>query len=257
MAGFFAVVRRNAAAYVSQFIFRIFSLPVTYLYHAVFICMCLRCTRKSGFQWYRSFIVGLVMTAGPRYAFSKLCDIPLSDLEGWTHASWAFFAVAWAAFNIFPFDLVFKCARAGPMRAVLQCLDGLSQAQVMVQLCYGGVGLFRGEPLRVITIAAFCMCAPLIGDVVDRMVIGERNCPMAYQFHYIKRVILTVSAVTLIAERSALDVVVGCQVYAVVSTVYVLLAIVDTALTGEAFNTVDFLFPNFLSVATYWPQATK
>lgn len=251
----FQVLGEFTAADVYNIVIKAYYFPVFYIFHAIYVCVCLRCTSKSGFQWYRSFIVGLVMTAGPRYIFSKLCDASLEEFEG-NNMACICFACVWACLNIFPFDLLFKCAMVRVIRCTIQFLDAVSQAQNMVQLGYGGVYLFPGQPLRVITINSFCMCVPLIVDVIDRKVIGERNCPMAYQFNYIKRVLLTVGAVVLLVDQSILGWSVHPNhIFLGTSLAYLFLAAIDVAVADGLFETADFLFPNFLTtVATYWPS---
>jgi len=228
--------------------------PAFYVLHVAYVCFNLRWTARTGFSFYRSFALAWAMATGPRVLFAGLIDRRLVDFGDPGGALLTFSAV-WLAFNVCPFDLTFKFARRPVVSCVLQLLDACSQGQGLAQTCFVAVTVLEGQALRVITISSFCALAPLAADVLDRLVVGQRNWPMAHQFAYAKRVfVATVAMVMLYTVAIGGAVASPVSVGTGASAAFVVLAAIDNAVMREPFRAVDIVFPDFWSdVATFWP----
>lgn len=255
----FGNLMEYSAGELYELIFSSYYFPAYYILHAVFVCFNLRYTSPGkNFPWYRSFILGFLLTAGTRYVFGKLCNRLLREFEGRNEAFIAY-GIVWACFNICPFDLIFKFAMRPSSKVIIKCLDAFAQAQNVVQLSFSGAMIFEQKPLKVITLNIFCMCIPIIVDVLDRLIFGQRRPPMLYSFNYIKRMIVACIIIVVLGTNviEGLYMSTGrASLYA--SLVFVVLAALDYYMTGKPFGNADLLFPNFWTeIATYYPSTNK
>lgn len=251
----FENLKEYTAADLYEIVMKSYYFPACYILHAIFICANLRYTSPGkSFPWYRSFILGFLMTAGPRYVFGKLSDRLLKEFQGKNEALITF-AIVWACFNLCPFDLIFKFSMRRSSRVILKCLDAFSQAQNLVQLSYSGSMIFERKPMTVITINMFCMCIPILVEAIDRHLIGQRKYPMAYSYNYIKRMVVACIIVVICGTNVIEGLYINMNsMFLYTSIVFIVLALIDYFMTEKMFGNADLLFPEFWrDIATYYP----
>jgi len=254
----FETLSEYSASDIYKIIMQGYYYPGCFVLHAIFIVLNLRTTTpKAGVSWYRSFIVGYLMTAGSRHVLSSLTDRKLTEFEGM--ASIKTFAIVWALLNCCPFDLVYKFANRKSSRVVFALLDSFSQAQNVYQSTYSALMVFDGKPLRVFTIIMCCVSVPLIVDVLDRLLFGNRRFPMAYQFNSIKRNLFIVGALILVGAPGIFEegvAIIGMgDLTNYTCAIYVLLTILELIiLKGRIFYTYDFFMRGFWQLFTYYPK---
>ena len=83
---------------------------------------------------------------------------------------------------------------------------------------------------------------------------------MAYEFDYVKRIIIASIAVVICGTNVFDDFVVVSMnsVFLYTSLIFIVLALIDYYITGKVFGNADLVFRNFWKeIATYYPAATK
>lgn len=231
--------------------------PVYYVMHAFFVVFNIRYSApRGGVHWFRSFILGLIMSSGPRYIFTYFINRTIPEFQDYQQI--IYYSVIWAILNICPFDLIYKFSSRTASKIVIQAFDAFSQAENVIILCYSGTMIFPSKPLRVGLIVWICLQIPIIADIVDRAIFGLRGKPMAYQYNYIKRTTAAVCATILLGTRDIFQPEPAIEMYhfiPILTVIYVLLSLLDYLFTGDIFFTIDIIIPFFWEeVATYHPD---
>lgn len=227
--------------------------PFYYIFHAIYVCLNIRLTTNSqGLTWYRSLILTYCLSMCHRYLLQlflpTLTPTELPDFKEMTSFK-GFFAV-WAAFNIFPFDLIFLIFNRKPILWIVQILDSFTIGRSIVICCEKAAIASQFQFLRVLIIAICTSCSPILVDLFDRFFIQQRKNMMAYEIHYSKRLITGVFFVTfgVILQNDMngglFEIPFIIAFYTPI--VFALLSCIDLIINkGVIYKTCDFIFPNF------------
>ena len=258
----FESISEYSASDIYKMIMQGYYYPGCFILHSIFIIFNIRLSssRQKPISFYRSFILGYLMTTAPRYLLGFFTDRSLSEFENM--ATLKTFTIIWCLFNLFPFDILFKFLNRSSSKIVLSLLNSFSLAQNIYQSTYSTLMVFDGKPLRVFTIVVICICSTLIIDVLDRILISQRKFPMAYQFNSIKRNIIIIGVLILVGSPGIIEEGVSLMGMAELTNYTVIINILLTILdliyfNGKIFYQLDLFFRDFWSIINYYPNSEK
>ena len=158
------------------------------------------------------------------------------------------YSLVWLLFNMCPFDIIFKISDRPSTRIIIQFLNSFADIQSLTTLYFSGINIFQGEISRVSLSCLFGMCVPILVDVADRYIFGQRNHPMAYSWNMINRWILFCMFYALfgllVSSQSGLPISIN-TVFFLSNLFYLFLAVCDLIYyNGKVFYSIDF-FPHF------------
>lgn len=238
-------------------IFHSYYFPTLYIFHCVYICYYLRTSVKNHIKWYHSFILGFVMTLGPRLVIADLCARPLPEWKDFS--AFQTYTIIWLLYNMFPFDIIFKISDRISTKIIIHFLNAYSDIQSLTNLCISALMIFEGNVLRVSLIIIAGMIVPYTADIIDRYLFGQRRFPTVYSWNMIKRWILfslftsffgfygfTQKSISMSSSNIVLFL---AQIF------YLFLIVFDLIICdGHVFFSVDVLLPNFWkNIAQYYP----
>ena len=219
-----------------------------YVIHIVYIVFNIRWTTyTNGLPWYRSLILGYLMSISLRLMMEILLPIMLPDFIGF--GSIFIFGIVWCFFNIAPFDLFYTVCKNSALKYVIQICDSFVIGESIVITCETTVNAISDIPAQTIVASCIPLCSPIVIDYLDRYFIGKRFKPMAYQMKYIGRIIFFVLLLVFVTHFGFLS---YSQTRIVFPLIFILILILDIIVKREPFKIISFQ-KIFSHLITYYP----
>jgi len=225
--------------------------PSMYVIQCLYICYYLRkVSRKPGIEWYRSFVLGFLLSYSGRYVFGILISRILPEMSDYS-VLYVYCAV-WGLYNLFPFDFFYKFIDRPVSKWVLTLLSGFAEAISVLHSIWNVDNVFSENYPRQITILFICFIIPMIIQVIDNMISTLKLPYLLYPFHYLKRVVVMILVAILLTKKNFIwPTQPFSQIYYLIppfSGFMAALKLIDLVFgKGNSFSIIDLFLPRFLT----------
>jgi hypothetical protein len=227
---------------ISDTIFHSEYYPTFYLVHCIFVCVYLRSSAGvHGLQWWRSWLLGLVFSYGTRYLFLWLIDRFIIDRD-----VVLYYTGVWLAFNIFPYDLVYRFARRTVPLGLLALFAEFGNGQLVIHYAWNANNSFPDKVLKSLMVIATAYAFPMAIDSFDNIAFRPKRRFMFYPWTYLKRIIAQATVVMLATVPTPIWPHPYSHMYTLVpynALVNGVLKLVDGVWAQNLFGVVDLVFP--------------
>ncbi|OHT04654.1 hypothetical protein TRFO_27799 [Tritrichomonas foetus] len=224
--------------------------PAFFIIHCFYVCYYLRISPgRNGLQWWRSLVLGFLLSYGPRYIFGSLISRGLPEHQ--SLMVYKIYLPVWLSMNICPFDLVYKFIHRLISRSVLAILAELGNGQLFIHYLWNSLNVFPDEPIKCLYIIMATYGTTMLVEYVDNLIFSPKRRFMFYPYHYLKR-IFVLAAVTLALSHPSLvlkpDQIISMYVIIpYMATIFALLKLLDIVVErGHPFKMLDIVFPKVM-----------
>jgi hypothetical protein len=214
---------------------------------------------QNGIQWWRSLVLGFLFSYGTRWAFGWLIYRLLPERQ--SGQIYLQYLLVWAAFNLVPFDLIFRFMKRPIARFFLVVASEFGNGQLIIHFLWNGINAFPEKPLAIIVLILSIYAFPIALDHLDSLVFEPRRKYMFYPWSYWKRIVIDGIVLLALCQDGFILNKAKMHMYSIVPFNAVALAIckvLDIIVYGNVFEVFDVLMPIELSriLFTYYGEKT-
>ena len=234
--------------------------PVHYFCNCLFICFYLRVASPphTGLQWWRSLILGFLLSYAPRKFFGWLIFRNLPEENSSLYLT---YFIAWSILNICPFDLVYNFILRTVPRVVVGTIAEFGCAQLLIHYTWNAINSFPDKPFQSIYIVVSVYLVNIVIEYIDNLIFSPRRKFNLYNLPYVKRIFVFTSLVVLLTTPNKLINFKPIEMYhflPIYSTLFALLKILDAVSSrANPFNVLDLFFPNILLEKLFTYHSSK
>lgn len=233
-------------------------LTVMFWFHVVFILYYIRCSTPSkGLPFYRSYLLGLLMSTAPLLVFSLFDQ---NQINSTIFKTIVFgYSICWALLNILPFDIAFKLVHN--FKSEFKFLDSLAEFINLARLVEACHEIYKQNFYKTLAVTTFCLSTTVFVDAFDQLLNGKRLKPRAYPFFHIKRLLVFVAVYDGLSMDSDIFDMLPIPSFSRESAVpfltgiYIFFTVIDIFFKPKSvFDMVDVVFPDPDDMIKYQPK---